>query len=209
MLALSEQISGLLATRLKERSTHLHHSIRVSDRNSCAALASFIARYVALAPDFVAAFETFLSAADIDGVMAQQIATAREFLDTPIRSTSSEQQLEAEMYQAYLAHRVMDELNDVLKASYGCPIMPLDMFRSNLIIHHIIGEPFANHLDQVIELLSGKLISALPNEPSIGFKIKSYLAGSRTGPATRLPCLTESSSIRLVMNDLNSQIRLL
>jgi hypothetical protein len=46
----------------------------------------------------------------------------------------------------YLAHRLLEELNDVLNASYHCPVIPEDMTRSNLIVHHIIGEPFANNM---------------------------------------------------------------
>ena len=35
---------------------------------------------------------------------------------------SVEESLEANMYQAYLAHRLLEELNDVLSANYNCPV---------------------------------------------------------------------------------------
>ena len=64
---------------------------------------------------------------------------------------SAEERLEANMYQAYLAHRLLEELNDVLSANYNCPVIPVNMTRSNLIVHHIIGEPFANQIDGAIQ----------------------------------------------------------
>jgi hypothetical protein len=148
-----------------------------------------------------------LSAADISGEIDQQVKTAREFLDVPLEIFSIEERLEANMYKAYLAHRVLEELNDVLKISYSYPIIPIDMTRSNLIVHHIIGEPFANQIDGAIQLLNEKLISAIARDASLERKISSYLATLGNDPVTRYPCLTESSNIRLLFNSQNSRMR--
>ena len=148
-----------------------------------------------------------MSAADISGEIDQQVKTAREFLDVPLEIFSIEERLEANMYKAYLAHRVLEELNDVLKISYSYPIIPIDMTRSNLIVHHIIGEPFANQIDGAIQLLNEKLISAIARDASLERKISSYLATLGNDPVTRYPCLTESSNIRLLFNSQNSRMR--
>ena len=207
MLTLSARTSELLAAYLYERVANLHHSISLRDDDGTVALASFIGRYVELAPDFITAFEDFLSAADIIGEIAQQIKAAREFLGAPLEIVSLEEGLEANMYQAYLAHRLLEELNDVLKISYNCPIIPIDMTRSNLIVHHIIGEPFANQIDSAIQLLNKKLISAIARDASLERKISSYLATLGNNPVTRYPCLTESSNIRLLFKSQNSRVR--
>jgi hypothetical protein len=125
----------------------------------------------------------------------------------PLEIFSIEERLEAHMYQAYLAHRVLEELNYVLKISYSHPIIPIDMTRSNLIVHHIIGEPFANQIDGAIQLLNEKLISAIARDASLERKISSYLATLGNDPVTRYPCLTESSNIRLLFNSQNSRMR--
>lgn len=186
MLPLSQQTSEFLIAYLNERVKHLHHSISLRENDGTAALATFIERYVALVPDFV---------------------TARDFLETPVEIVASEEGLEAQMYQAYLAHRLLEELNDTLKAIYDCPIIPVDMTRSNLIVHHIIGEPFANQIDGAIQLLNEKLISAIARDASLERKISSYLATLGNDPVTRYPCLTESSNIRLLFNSQNSRMR--
>ena len=208
MLALSAQTSEFLVAYLNEWVANLHHSISLREDDGTVALASFIERYVELVPDFITAFEDFLCAADISGEIAQQVITAREFLDAPIEIVSTEEGLEANMYQAYLAHRLLEELNDALNVSYSCPIIPVDMTRSNLIVHHIIGEPFANQIDSAIQLLNEKLVTAIAQDASLEKKITSYLATLGNDPVTRYPCLTESSNIRLLFKSQNSRVRL-
>ena len=191
-----------------ERVKHLHHSINLRENDGTAALASFIERYVELVPDFIRAFEDFLSMADVAGEIARQVVTAKEFLDAPVELVSSEESLEAHMYQAYLAHRLLEELNDVLNASYHCPVIPVDMTRSNLIVHHIIGEPFANQIDGAIQLLNDKLIVAINADGVMQTKLKSYAGTLSNDPITRYPCLTDSSNIRLLFKSQNSRVRL-
>jgi len=172
-------------------------------------LASFIERYVELVPDFIRAFEDFLSMADIGGEIARQVVTAKEFLDAPVEVVSpDEENLEAHMYQAYLAHRLLEELNDVLNASYHCPVIPVDMTRSNLIVHHIIGEPFANQIDGAIQLLNDKLVKAINGDETMQSKLQDYAGTLSNDPVTRYPCLTDSSNIRLLFKSQNSRVRL-
>lgn len=207
MLALSAHTSEFVATYFNERVANLHHAISLREDDGTVALASFIERYVELVPDFITAFEDFLSAADISGEIDQQVKAAQEFLDAPLEIISIEEGLEANMYQAYLAHRLLEELNDVLKISYSCPIIPVDMTRSNLIVHHIIGEPFANQIDGAVQLLNEKLISTIAKDASLEKKITNYLATLGNDPVTRYPCLTESSNIRLLFKSQNSRVR--
>ncbi len=208
MLPLSAQTSEFLVAYLNERIRHLHHSINLRENDGTAALACFIERYVDLVPDFIGAFEDFLSSAGITGVIAKQVVTAKEFIDTPIEIISSEEGLEAHMYQAYLAHRLLEELNDVMSARYNCPVIPVDMTRSNLIVHHIIGEPFANQIDGAIQLLNDKLVGAIQNDNSLQEKLKVYTSSLSNDPVTRYPCLTESSNIRLLFKSQNTRVRL-
>jgi hypothetical protein len=136
------------------------------------------------------------------------VVTAKEFLDAPVEVVSDEENLEAHMYQAYLAHRLLEELNDVLNASYHCPVIPVDMTRSNLIVHHIIGEPFANQIDGAIQLLNDKLVKAINGDKVVQDKLQDYAGTLSNDPVTRYPCLTDSSNIRLLFKSQNSRVRL-
>ena len=208
MLALSAQTNEFLVAYLNERVKHLHHSINLRENDGTAALASFIERYVELVPEFTQAFEDFLRKANISGEIERQVTTAKEFLDVPVTVVSSEETLEAHMYQAYQAHRLLEELNDVLSANYNCPVIPVDMTRSNLIVHHIIGEPFANQIDGAIQLLNDKLLLAIKNDELVQQKLEAYASKLSNDPIARFPCLTDSSNIRLLFKSQNSRVRL-
>lgn len=204
MLASSGKTSERNVTCINMRVASLHHSICWRQEDGTAVIASFTARYVALAADFIATFEAFLSAANIGGKIARQVVTARAFLDLPLQVAYKEQALEEKMYQSYLAHRLLDKLNDALKAGYGCPIIFLDMTRSNLIMRHIIGEPFANKLDHAIDLLNDNLVVALQKDPGLKAKLSPYLADLTAGLANRYPCPTKSSNMHVLFKNQNS-----
>ena len=68
------------------------------ENDGTAVLATFIERYMALAPDFVTAFNDFLNSANISGEIARQVITARDFIEVPVGIVSSEEGLEAQIY---------------------------------------------------------------------------------------------------------------
>ena len=200
MLPLSQQTREFLITYLNERVKHLHHSISLHENDGTAALATFIERYMALAPDFVTAFNDFLNSANISGEIARQVITARDFIEVPVGIVSSQEGLEAQIYKAYLAHRLLEELNDTLKAIYDCPIIPVDMTRSNLIVHHIIGEPFANQLDAAIQSLSDRLVRAIETDSVLQSELRVYCSSVNKQGMPNYPCLAEACHIYLVFN---------
>ncbi len=63
--------------------------------------------------------------------------------------------------EAYLAHRLVEELNDRYIACFAEPLLTLDTTRANLLAHQLIGESFANQLDALLdEVLPGVLAGA-------------------------------------------------
>lgn len=208
MAPLSAQSSDYLVAFLNERVQQLHASIRLREEDGTTALASFIKKYIDLVPDLIAAFDDFIACAGVNGEIARQIVTAKEFLDVPMDVMSVEEGLEAHMYQAYLAHRLLEELNDTLSARFNCPVIPVNMARSNLIVHHIIGEPFANQIDSAIQLLNDKLLASIKNNHGLSLKLLEYTNSLGKDPSDRFPCLTEFSSIRLLFKSQNSRVRL-
>ena len=208
MPPVTAQTTEFLTTYLNDRVKRLHRAISLREDDSTLALASFVERYVELAPEFITAFENFLAFTDINGEIAQQISTAKEFLESPASLVSPQEGLEANMYQAYLTHRLLEELNDLLFSHYNCSVIPVDMTRSNLIIHHLIGEPFANQIDNAIQLLSNKLAKSIQGDTTLSGKLQAYTNQLGTDPIDRHPCLTDSSQISLLFNSQNTRIRL-
>ena len=81
------------------------------------------------------------------------------------------------------------------------------MTRSNLIVHHIIGEPFANQIDGAIQQLNDKLVSAIKDEV-VQRKLEDYASKLSNDPVTRYPCLTDASNIRPLFKSQNTRVRL-
>ncbi len=208
MPPLSNQSSEFLIAYLNERVQHLHESIRLRESDGTAALASFIKKYIDLVPDLISAFEDFIAHAGINGGIGRQVTTAKGFRDVAMDIMSAEEGREENMYQAYLAHRLIEELNDVLSVNYNCPVIPVNMTRSNLIVHHIIGEPFANQIDGAIQLLNDKLLASIARNKTLSVKLFEYSSALGKDPTEQFPCLTESSNIRLLFKSQNSRVRL-
>ena len=173
-MSLSYQANEFLSRFLGQRFDHLHHSIMVQGHDVPESLALFIERYVGLATDIVATLNNVIHSIGIGGEMAQQAATAQQFLDIPLTIVSRQQELESQMYQAYLAGRFVEELNDVVETQCGNPVIRVDITRSNLLVHHIIGEPFANQLDAAIQSLSDRLARSIKTDSMLRKKLRAY-----------------------------------
>lgn len=199
-MPLSHQASEFLSRFLKQRFNHLHRSIVVSDQNGPENLALFIERYVGLAADIVATLNNVINSIGISGEVAYQVAMAQQFLDIPPTIVSREQGLESQMYQAYLACRLAEELNDVVHSHCRSPVISVDLTKSNVIVHHIIGEPFANQLDATIQGLSGRLARAIETDSALPRKLDLYFSSLDKQEMPSFSCLAEACHIHLVFN---------
>ncbi|MGN5945731.1 hypothetical protein ACNQRS_32315, partial [Pseudomonas aeruginosa] len=58
--------------------------------------------------------------------------------------------IDAMLDEAYLAHRLVEEVNDRFIAHFGQALIPLDTTVATQVAHQLIGEPFANPLHQAV-----------------------------------------------------------
>jgi hypothetical protein len=63
------------------------------------------------------------------------------------------------MEQAYLSHRLIEEVNDQYIVRAGIPLIPMDITKANIIVHHLVGEVRANSLDDVVEKMAKQMTS--------------------------------------------------
>lgn len=202
-MPLSVQSSEFLSRFLAQRFNRLHRSIMVQGQNgpdAAEGLALFIERYVGLAVDIVATLKNVTNSIGINGEMAKQVAMAQQFVDIPVTIVSRQQGLESQMYQAYLACRLVEELNDAVHAHYSSPVISGDLTKSNVIVHHIIGEPFANQLDTAIQSLSDRLACAVETDSALRRKLDLYFSSLNKQEMPSYSCLAEACHIHLVFN---------
>ncbi len=147
----------VLADLLDNQYEPLHSAIQLPDGQGATALADFILQYVQRVPELLAAVSDIAHKAEIQTFMDPLLQVAADYLLSPPELIVAQSPLEALLNEAYLAHRLLEEINDRLLGYWDAPLVPVDMTRSNLIAHELIGEPFANELDQAV-LFSAELL---------------------------------------------------
>jgi hypothetical protein len=109
--------------------------------------------------------------------------------------------LDSLLDEAYLAHRLVEEVNDLYIKHFGQPLIPLDMTVANLIAHQLIGEEFANQLDEAVH----HAVDEMLNEDSFALEsVEAYrekLNSPDTGAAwKRWPCLSRQLGVGLELD---------
>ncbi len=188
--------SGKLLEFVECRKQHLHTAIKLPDQQATKGLADFVVRYIKHVPDFIDAIRSMAQEAGIYNDVEPLLKIASDYFLSPPSIVDPHSQLEALLDEAYLAHRLLEEVNDRFMAKSGIPLAPMDMTVANIIAHELIGEPFANELDQAV-LFSAEL---LLNEHGFeGANISHYVTAHRdrgwSQELERWPCLVEDLSI--------------
>jgi hypothetical protein len=143
-----EAQDAALARFLAAQRPHLHPSLCFPPGEQ--ALFDFVLAYIEHVPDFIEALREFMLEAGIYDFGQQFLHIAEAFFVSPPELVQEHTGLQALIDEAYLAHRLMEELNDRLALSCGRILAPMDMTCSNLVIHGLLGETFANQLDLAV-----------------------------------------------------------
>ena len=153
-----EEQTQHLANILSKQLATIHRSIQLPSDMAVRSLVDFIVEYIQQVPPFLEAVYMGSERAGIMEYVRPFLQIAEDYFLNPPEGVDEHRGLDALMDEAYLAHRLLEELNDryILKA--GIPMIPMNMTIANLIIHNLIGEPFANKLDMLVEDAAQKTI---------------------------------------------------
>jgi hypothetical protein len=191
-----DSASGKLLEFLECRKKRLHTAIKLPEEQAARGLADFVVRYIKHVPDFIDAIRSMAQEAGIAKDVEPLLKIASDYFMSPPSIVDPHSQLEALLDEAYLAHRLLEEVNDRFMAKSGIPLAPMDMTVANVIAHELIGEPFANELDQAV-LFSAELL--LNEHDFESANITDYVNAHRdrgwTEELERWPCLVEDLSI--------------
>lgn len=146
-----------LTHMLEARVTHLHRAIKLPEEHAVQALREFVLRYIERVPMFIEAIDHISREAGISGPIAPLLNIACDYFLSPPELIKGRSLFAALLDEAYLAHRLLEEINDRFIGYCGVPLAPMDTTRANVIAHELIGEPFANELDQAV-LFSAELL---------------------------------------------------
>ena len=195
-----------LKTFVEERLPRLHRSIDLPGDNREQALESFLDDYVQHVPDFLKALMHVAKEAGTEDFVEAMLLSTQQFFSRPPALLENHQGTEALIDEAYYAHRLMEEVNDRILLQHGIPLTPMDMTLSNIVVHSLLGETFANELDLAVHYHIDVLFENTEafRRPSFLSYIKQHQTDGFRNILEDWPCLAGDSAIELKISYNNS-----
>lgn len=145
-----EQETGQLHQVLQQRMETVESIVQLPELEALERLYEFVIRYIEQVPQMLEDLHHGAVEAGLLNYVSPILEVVEGFFMAPPEELNKESGLAALMDEAFLAHRLFEEVNDTYIMRVGQPMIPFDMTMSNVIIHTLIGEPFANDLEQVV-----------------------------------------------------------
>jgi hypothetical protein len=145
-----ETQTGQLLRQLESQLPHLHPAIHLPDVDARGVLARFVVAYIEQVPDLLDAAHEVALQAGIDTQIKPVLKIAEQFFSAPPAIMDGHEGLDGLLDEAYLAHRLVEEVNDLYIVHFGQPLIPVNTTVASVIAHQLIGEEFANQLDEVV-----------------------------------------------------------
>lgn len=167
---------------------HVDRLVQLPEDQAAEKLHEFVVRYIQNVPTLLNSLQSAALEVGLVQYVQPVIRVANEFFKAP--ALTNRAGLAALMGQAYLAMRLFEEVNETYVFKVGQPLIPMDMMMSNLIIHTLIGEPFANDLDVMVTEAVEQLLS--PAYQSDDFKafMSQKEADNLVHICRQIPCMS-------------------
>jgi molybdopterin converting factor small subunit len=208
--ALREQISlahqheastGQLAQQLEKQLPHLHPAISLAEGDRNIVMTRFVTAYVDLVPDLLDAANDVAREAGIESQVKPVLKIAEQFFLQPPAILTGHIGLDGLLDEAYLAHRLVEEVNDLYIKHFGQPLIPADTTVANVIAHQLIGETFANQLDEAVHHAVDEMLNednfALESVEAYREQLKSVATEAAW---KRWPCLSRKLGVELELD---------
>lgn len=151
---------------LERKQPQLHRSIRTRE-DAVTTLFNFVQAYVERVPEMLEAAQSVANQARMRPQLIPVLKVAEEFFLQPGEMSETHRGLLVLLDEAYLAHRLVEEVNDHYVAHGGESLIPMNNTRANLIVHEMLGEEYANRLDAAVyEAVAGLLPEEVFDSPA-------------------------------------------
>lgn len=151
---------GHFRQQMAEKLTELHPVIGINDADPVSCLVSFVEQYVEMAPRLVECVETSAQQIRRETLFAPFLAAALHAFERPSALLAQYDGMDGLLIKAYLCHRLIEEMYENNRSIRNANLINSQPTQSNLLAHHLIGEPFANELDSSIFITVRDLMSS-------------------------------------------------
>lgn len=155
-----EARTGHLEARLRQALQGLPLLSRLEEAPRLDSLRYFSTQYIAHGPRLVQALRGAARESGLDLLVAPLLAR----ILAAYRLGEGEG-LNELLERAYFVQRLVEEVNDRFMVMAGAPLLALDMTTANLVVHQILGEPWANAIDDEAVAAAGRIVSRHVRDP--------------------------------------------
>lgn len=193
-----EAETGQLLRQLETQLPHLHPAIHLPEVDARGVLTRFVTAYIDLVPDLLDAAHEVAVEAGIEGQIKPVLKIAEHFFTAPPAIMEGHEGLDSLLDEAYLAHRLVEEVNDLYIKHFARPLIPSNTVVASVIAHQLIGESFANQLDEAVH----HAVDQLLDEESFQLESVEAYRDRLNNPDTdaawkRWPCLSRQLGLGL------------
>jgi hypothetical protein len=187
-----EEVSSSLRRRLNAKLPQLRERLDLPAEEPLDALMTFIIRYIESVPGSISLVTAVSKQLGFYDYAALFLHIAEDYFIEPPKEVPEEDGLALLLDEAFLAHRLLEEVNDHHIRHMQRPLLPVDMTEANIIVHHLLGEGLANRLEQLVQYTATRLLE----KEHIWQKVRD-LPGSAifTEPPIRSAILSDSDHI--------------
>jgi hypothetical protein len=157
-----EERTGNFAKQLATKVSQLHLAVGLHGVDPLSCLFNFAVEYIEMAPRLIECVQACADEAGEMDLFAPFIYHAVGYFTQPSVVFSKYIGLDGLLIKAYLCHRLMEEMYENNKSIRNSDLVDIETTQANLLAHHLIGEPFANELDQAI-LITVCQLAGTPN----------------------------------------------
>ena len=191
-----EEKTKRLQRHLKLHIETLPNRLKIEPENELQSLTNFLKEYINHVPDFLQSLKESAQKSGIEVHVFPLLKVAEEYFISPPTLPNDHIGVMALMDEAYLAHRLFEEVNDRYISRVGMPLIPWDMTLANVVAHQLVGEELANKLDELVHKTVNKMMSSESEYERESFK--QYVQeehGNLTSIWQEWPCMSKASGI--------------
>ncbi len=155
---LREEESGQLRQKIAQEVPLLREKLVLPDNEPVLALMEFVTNYVESVPGCLHLVTALSKEFGFYDYAAPFLHMAEDYFLQPPSALPQDGGLEALLDEAFLAHRLLEEVNDHHIRHLQRPLVPLDMTEANIIVHHLLGDAFATSLEELVQFAAGQLL---------------------------------------------------
>lgn len=155
---LHEEQTGVLRAALKTRLPKLRAQLLLPEQEPVTALMAFVTSYIRSVPAGLRLVTAVSKRQGFYEYAAPFLNMAEDYFLQPPQELPADGALEALLDEAFLSHRLLEEVNDHHIKQLGRPLLPVDMTEANTIVHHLLGDAFATRLEALVQFTATQLL---------------------------------------------------